>query len=74
MEKDKLLKNFGEKRNAEEQIDKSEFIGNKQNMYGFLNYLTFNKGYKVFCVLYNKTKENIMKYVENNVMTDKKEI
>ena len=56
------------------EIDESEIIGNNNVIYwmfGIINRAT--KEARVFCVLNNRTKENLLPIIKNNIATDENE-
>ena len=53
------------------EIDESEIIGNQNNiiwMFGLI--VRADKKTRVFCVLNNRTKENLLPIIERNVLTN----
>ena len=53
------------------EIDESEIIGNQNNkiwMFGLIGRV--DKEARVFCVMNNRTKENLLPIIERNVLTN----
>ena len=53
---------------ASVEIDESEIIGNSQEIYWMFGIIDRKiKDARIFCVLNNRTKENILAIIKNNV-------
>ena len=55
------------------EIDESEIIGNQNVIYWMFGIIERStKEARVFCVLNNRTKENLLPIVKNNIVTDER--
>ena len=56
------------------EIDESEIIGNQEHIYWMFGLIDrFTREARVYCILENRTKQNLLPIIKNNVMTNELE-